>query len=431
MQSYLVLNQQLQTTIDKFDLNQSQGGCSLCIYHQGQLVSQLSSGIARIDKQTGKQTYWNSHTLSLNFSTGKGILATLVHILVSERLLNYDSYVAKYWQGFDKNGKEFIKLSDILSHSAGLFDITQITSHAKDMLDWQAMLDNVEQMSISHDNEKPVAYSALVSGWILGGIIEKVTGLSLQQALDEYLAKPLGIQGQLFFGVPDEKLSEVALPIRDKEHRNKPTLNEDTTETLEFYQSLPFYECWQKLATSQGISEKLTTQRINQLYFSPNDININDYRSALVPVGSRQFNYHHASSLQAKIPAANAVATSYAMATIYAMLANAGHWQGKTLISPTVFQQLSQIQNNQFDKIMPAVMQWRLGYHRVFSVCQKVENYQHAFGHMGYNGSVAWCDPTQQLAVAFLHNYDVTMLTDIRQFIINEIILKFFSEERE
>jgi CubicO group peptidase (beta-lactamase class C family) len=73
--------------------------------------------------------------------------------------------------------------------------------------------------------------------------------------------------------------------------------------------------------------------------------------------------------------------------------------------------------------VMPAVMRWRLGYHRVFSLLHDTTT---AFGHMGYNGSMAWCDPNRDLAVAFVHNYDVTMLGDIRQFILNETILNFF-----
>ncbi|STZ04983.1 Uncharacterised protein [Moraxella osloensis] len=81
----------------------------------------------------------------------------------------------------------------------------------------------------------------------------------------------------------------------------------------------------------------MTTQAINALYFQPANINIEDYKSALVPIGSRQFNYYHPVTLQAKIPAANGVASAIALATIYAMLANRGVWQGKTLINSAVF----------------------------------------------------------------------------------------------
>ncbi len=71
--------------------------------------------------------------------------------------------------------------------------------------------------------------------------------------------------------------------------------------------------------------------------------------------------------------------------------------------------------------INPHSMLWRLGYHRVFSVCHKVDN---GFGHMGYNGSMAWCDPSRELAVAFVHNFNSIMLNDVRGLVVNELILE-------
>lgn len=428
---YHALNQQLAQILSQFDLNQSLGGGSLAIYHQGNLVTALTHGSAQTDKATGAVTPWTPQTLSLNFSTGKGILVTLVHVLVSQGLLDYDTAIADYWPSFGQNGKQHITLRHVLSHEAKLFDITTITAHAKDMLDWAAMLVNVEQMGLStpsltsntcdnDENDNWVAYSALVSGWVVGGLIERVTQQPLQQALEQYLLAPLGLVGQVYFGVPESVLPTVAAQMRQKEGANKPVLAEDTESTLAFYQSLPFYPDWQAIAKT---AKPLTTQAVNSLYFNPSCIDINDYKSALVPVGSRQFNYYHPLSLQAKIPAANGVASSVALVTIYAMLSNQGEWQGKSVIQPQVFAELSRIHNKRIDKVMPAVMQWRLGYHRVFSLLHDTTT---AFGHMGYNGSMAWCDPNRDLAVAFVHNYDVTMLGDIRQFILNETILNFF-----
>lgn len=438
---YQALNQHLAQLLSQFDLNQKVGGCSLVIFHQGKAVTQLAHGIANVDKTNQQVTPWQPSTLSLNFSTGKGILVTLIHILVSQKLLAYDKTLASYWPAFAQNGKDSVTLRDMLTHESGLFNIVSITEHAKDMLDWQLMLSNVEQMALnsptntqssgnsSANKKQPVdqstessaAYSALVSGWVLGGLIEKVTQLPLQQALEYYLLEPLNLVGQVYFGVPKDKVEQVAGQIRVKETQVKPLLTQDADSTLQFYQSLPFYPEWLTLSQS---GSPLTTQAINALYFQPANINIEDYKSALVPIGSRQFNYYHPVTLQAKIPAANGVASAIALATIYAMLANRGVWQGKTLINSAVFKALSTIHNEQFDKIMPAVMAWRLGYHRVFSLFHDVSD---AFGHMGYNGSMAWCDPSRALAVSFVHNYDVTMLGDDRQFILNETILDFLA----
>lgn len=428
------LNQQLQTYLDNFAFDQKQGGCSVSIYHQNTLVTSLGAGEAYINSELQKPSPFTPHTLSLNFSTGKGILVTLIHVLVSQNLLDYDTPIAQYWQSFGQNGKEKITLRHVLTHEAGLFDVTSVTEHANDMLDWQAMIAKIEQMPVAsatllaqaQDKKSvaQVAYSALVSGWVLGGLIELVTCLPLQHALERYLLEPLQLVGQVYMGVPADKVGEVAKPFRDKEDRAKPILVADSQATLSFYQSLPIYALWQQQSSKypNTLGIPLTTQQINSLYFDTSQIDINTYKSSLVPVGSRQFNYYHPASLQAKIPAANTVASSHALATIYAMLANQGEWLGQRLILAKDFNSLHQIYNNQSDIIMPATMQWRLGYHRVFSL-QPVEN---AFGHMGYNGSMAWCDPSKKLAVAFTHNYDVTMMNDIRQFIINETILAYF-----
>lgn len=436
------LNTTLAKLLDQFDLNQPMGGCSLTIFHQGHRVTQLSHGVARVEQ--GEPIAWQADTLALNFSTGKGVLVTLIHVLVSQGLLDYDTPIASYWSDFAQNNKQAITLRQVLSHEARLFDITSITDDATDMLDWQSMLTKVAAMPISTvypSNQtgepitssntvasntvasnavasKIVAYSALVSGWVLGGLIEMVTQQPLQQALEHFLLQPLGIVGQVYIGVPSDKVTQVAGQMREKTTHTKPVLVEDKPTTLAFYQSLPFYKDWQT-----HTDQSLNTQTINQLYFEPKRLNMQTYKASLVPAGSRQFNYYDPASLQAKMPAVNCVASSNALAVIYAMLANGGQWQGKTIIQAAVFRQLSTLQNQQFDSVMPAQMDWRLGYHRVFSLFHDAAN---AFGHLGYNGSMAWCDPQRKLAVAFVHNYDVTMLNDIRQFILNETILDFF-----
>lgn len=263
-----------------------------------------------------------------------------------------------------------------------------------------------------------------MSGWVLGGLIEKVTNLSLQQALEQYLCEPLGLIGEVYFQLDLNKINQIAVPERviNLSNRTKPVITADTAEVLAFYQNLVCYPTWQKLSNKDS-KKPLSTQDINQLYFNIRKIDMADYKASLVPKQSRTFDYYHPQILTSQIPAANVVASSFAMAKIYALLANRGEIDGKILIDKKTFSKLKTIQNQQFDRVMPAMMNWRLGYHRVFSICHDVS---HAFGHTGYNGSMAWCDPSRALSLAFVHNYDVTMLTDIRQFIINETVLDLF-----
>ncbi|AMN49814.1 serine hydrolase domain-containing protein [Psychrobacter sp. P2G3] len=436
--------QRLQQLLTDLQLDDAPAGGSLVVYQAGRCIVQANVGMAQANIP------WQPETLSLNFSTGKGVLATLVHVLVSQQLLDYDKPIASYWPEFSSNGKANITLRTLMSHQANLFSITSIDADSEVLLDWDTMLDKIAAMPTTLPEDLSLyssAYSALVYGWVLGGVIESVTDMSLAGALRYYLTEPLDIADSCYFGVPGDKVDRVARLVKNfdisqqdhkaeqpqlRSRRNKPVLKADSENTLRIYANLPNYRCWkQHAATPHAVVESnndknidelstLDTAQINRLYLNTSQLNLKNYKSALIPANKQPIDYYNRQTLQAVIPAANGVASANALATIYAMLANGGTWQGQTLIDAATFEQLSTPQVMGMDAVMPAHMNWRLGYHRLFSVCADTES---GFGHMGYNGSVAWCDPTRQLSFAFIHNFDVTMLNDIRQFALTEAIL--------
>ena len=407
--------QDFPNLLKTLEFGDSPAGGSLVIYHNNQKVVDTSFGQALADKA------WNSHTLSVNFSIGKGIMATLIAILVSKKQLNYHTPICQIWSNFAKYGKEHISLKHILTHTAGLFDISSIKSDVDELLDWQLMSDKVAHMvpSAPQGQQKhhyASAYSALVSGWILGNVVERVTGLSLQQALDEYLAKPLGIEGELFYGLPKEKLGQVAKPVRyfyeNPTHRKKPLLKPDTPEILHRLSNYAITPLWQEVLQDTPI----TTANINKLYFDTTRMNLANYKNALMPNGKDGLEYHRDDVLQAVIPAANGVSTANALAKVYAMHANDGVWQDVEYIDTKTLHEMREIRVDGFDAVMPADMCWRMGFHRLFSL----QYTPLAYGHMGYNGSVAFADPQRKLSFAFIHNFDTTMLNDVRQFVLTE-----------
>ena len=433
------LQQYLQQLLGDLQLDDAPAGGALVVYQSGQCIAQASIGMAQA------QMPWQPDTLALNFSTGKGVLATLAHVLVSQQLLDYDLPIAHYWPAFAANGKADITLRVVMSHQANLFAINAIDVDNATLLDWNKMVVRVAAMPITTpDNYSAYdsAYSALVYGWVLGGLIEVVSEMTLAEALRHYLTEPLGIADSCYFGVPTEQVNHVAKLVKDFDttdkgssqlgsKRHKPTLKADSIATIETYQKLASYRCWQQLVAnheSTSANTPLNTTQINRLYFDHSSINANNYRAALVPASKLPIDYYDKQVQQAIIPAANGVVSAQALAVIYAMLANGGIWQGKTLIDSKTFSQLSTTQVTGQDAVMPAQMRWRLGYHRLFSICQN--NIEQGFGHMGYNGSVAWCDPTRQLSFAFIHNFDVTMLNDIRQFALTEALLAMLDQEK-
>lgn len=413
--------QDFDQLLQSLRFDETVAGGALVIFHQGERVVDTATGLALPDLP------WDSQTLSVNFSIGKGVMATLVAILVSQGLLDYHQKLTHYWPAFGQNGKQDISLEEILSHQANLFDITTITTEAIDLLDWQDMLERIERMPVAYpsgqkDKQYASAYSALVSGWILGGLVEKVTGQDLQTALNTYLAEPLGLVGQLYYGLPDDKLNQIARPeayfhlkMDAQMPRRKPVLKPDSPKTLETLASLEVASLW----SSALEGRTLNTANINRLYFDTSQMNLINYKNALMPNAKEGLAYYQADVLRAKIPAANGVSTANALATIYAMHANQGVWQDKQLIDGATLTKMRAIVTDGFDAVMPANMHWRMGFHRVFSL----QSTPSAYGHMGYNGSVAFCDPKRQLSFAFIHNFDTTMLNDVRQFALAEAAL--------
>lgn len=406
--------------LQQLQFNDLPAGGSLVIFKDGQEVVNTSVGKARLDGDDADQ-YWYDKRLSVNFSIGKGVMATLIAILVSRGLLDYDKPICHYWAEFGVNGKENITPRHILTHTSGLFDITSISQDLDELTDWQIMTAKVAQMSPTTpmgqaEHGYASAYSALVSGWILGGLVERVTNLSLQNALDEYLARPLGVVGQMYWGLPSDKLGEVAKPLRyfsEDNNKRKPTLKPDTPEILDALASFDVSPLWADKV------ESLTTANINKLYFDTSKMNLANYKNALMPNGRDGLAYHQDKVLQAVIPAANGVTTAHALATLYAMHANDGKWGGHTFITPDVLCDMRAVRVDGFDAVMPANMRWRSGFHRLFSL----QNTPNAYGHMGYNGSVAFCDPDRKLSFAFIHNFDTTMLNDVRQFVLMEMAI--------
>ena len=382
----------IANTFKKIQPAHGRGGSALTIYFKGKKVVDVWTGQLKTD------TPWQQDSMALSFSTGKAVLATLLHRLVDQGILDYDQPLAYYWPEFAQNGKDKITIRHVLSHQSGLFDIRQNIKSAAQMLEWQQMLHVFEQATPRFEAGKDTAYQALTFGWLLGGVIEKATGESLESVFQKELVEPLQLDGA-YFGVPNAELDRVARPIilppssellaADSDN------NKDQSKTASKKRP-PLLANGKRPLSLQEKALKLA------------GINPYDAEDALMPKGASRFSFFSDRALQACIPAANGVFTARSLAKMYAMLSNGGEIDGKAYLSPERVQLLSQVQTTQRDRIMMLPMNWRLGYHRVLTLGKRVPE---GFGHIGYNGSGAWCDPSRELSFAYVHNFAGSSVT--------------------
>lgn len=370
------------------DSRTAYGGAALAVYFQGQKVVDIYTG------QKSASELWQADTLSICYSTGKGVLATLAHIMVSQGLVEYDLPIAHYWPEFAQNGKAQMTLRHILSHQSGLYDVRNNIAEATEMADWHHMLDIMAKAKPRFSFGEDLAYQPLTFGWLVGGVLEKASGQTLAHLMQLYLVDPLALDGA-YFGVPSDQLHRVARPLLKPKNDAHQAADKKQTAVRKM-------SAFDKLIELSGQNPQ-------------------DFQDAMIPKGMKKFSFFSDEGIQAVIPAANGAFTANSLAKIYAMMASRGVWDGQQLIDAETFAKLSEVQSRKRDRIMPIPMHWRLGYHRVLSLGKSSKG----FGHIGFNGSGAWCDPERQLSFAYTHNFATGSLTgDYRLWTLTQETLR-------
>ncbi|KAF9408725.1 hypothetical protein BGZ94_002213 [Podila epigama] len=149
-------------------------GGSLAIFADGKPKVDIAAGFKDIK---GTQPYTNN-TLQQVYSSGKVIEGIVIARLVQSGFLDYDAKVSDYWPEFAQNGKEDVRLVDVMTHESGIFFLDD----AKD-LNWESLKDKeafsallARQPHYFGKNHKGVkrAYQAVTRGWYLNEIVRRV-----------------------------------------------------------------------------------------------------------------------------------------------------------------------------------------------------------------------------------------------------------------
>lgn len=366
-------------------LARSGGGASLCVYQDGRCVVDLWGGVA---DRAGRP--WRRDTMSLSFSTTKGVASTALHMLADRGAIGYDEPVAAYWPEFGRAGKQGITVRQVLAHQAGLYDVRGMIAHARELMDWDRMTD---ALAAARPRDVGVsAYHALTYGFLVGELVRRVSGLEFSEFICREIAEPLGLDG-LYCGVPPAELARAAELIGARRR------DDDARRVSPVRRAV-------RRAALRAVGRALRLQ---------------DAGRALMPHGIGDLDFSSPELLRATIPAANGVFTARALARMYAALADGGSLDGVRLMSEATVRAASEVQSRQRDRVLKFDMKWRLGYHRVGSLRGSPRA---AFGHFGYGGSGAWADPRRRLAVALTLNTGTgTPFGDLRILRINAVAL--------
>jgi CubicO group peptidase (beta-lactamase class C family) len=342
------------------------GGAALCVYHRGECVADTWGG-----SRDAEGSPWEEDTLCLAYSTTKGVASTLLHILVDRGLLDYDAPVCEFWPEFAQAGKQKVTVRQLMCHEAGLYDIRSLVDHARQMLDWEHMVSALAAAAPDHEPGSAHGYHGFTYGWLVGELIQRVTGGSFRELLQSEIAAPLELDG-LYCGLPPEQMPRRArlVPMRFQ-GRDPDRL-------------------------------RATARRMNRLFSATHiPVDLSRVAAALMPRGIHEIDFNSEELVSASIPSANGMFTARSLARMYAALAGGGALDGVRLISRQTLERAIRVQNRGIGRVIPFSMHWRLGYHRAPTVGVRVPR---GFGHFGFGGSGAWADPDRDLSVALVLN---------------------------
>ena len=362
------------------------GGAAVCVYHRGEKVVDIWGGV-----KDAAGTPWQADTMSVSFSTTKGVTSTVLHRLVDRGLLDYDDPVAKFWPEFAREGKAGVTVRHLLTHQAGLYAIRRMIDHAGRMRDWAYMTDVLARSAPVLIPGTASAYHGITFGWLVGEVIQRVTDRPFAEVIQRELAQPLELDG-LYIGAPAEAAARAAaLLVPDSGRRRMGDLAG-------------------RIRRAQRV---ISTLRV--------PIDLGRIADALMPSGVEHFEWAAPETLAASIPAANGLFTARALAKLYAALAAGGALDGVRVLSEATLARATAVQSRGFDLVVPFPMHWRLGYHRAATTRGTPPR---AFGHYGFGGSGAWADPDRQLAMAMVLNSGIgTPFGDLRTFRISGRVL--------
>ncbi len=352
---------------------EQRAGSAVCVYHRGRQVVDVWGGV-----RNAAGDRWQADTVAPSFSTTKGVVSTLLHRLVDEGRAHYDDPVARYWPAFAANGKANITLRQALTHQAGLYRIRDLISDPQEMLDWPHMLEVMAAAAPVHEPGAAHGYHAITYGWLLGGLIEALAEAPLAEVLRTRLVEPLGLDGA-FIGLPEDALGRRA----------------ELTRGISGPGSLRDRSDGGSASRWRARAGALVTRALRGV-----GVDLDEFDAALNPF-TAAFDWNAPATVQASIPAANGQFTARSLARIYAMLAAGGELDGVRVLSQQRVRELGVVVSRSRDRVLQLPMHWRLGYHRAFSFGRQSPS---AFGHYGYGGSGAFCDPTRELAVALTLN---------------------------
>ena len=323
-------------------------GASFCVTKDGETVVDLWGGFADIE---GTRP-WEKDTIVNVYSTTKTMTALTALLLADRGELDFDAPVAKYWPEFAASGKADVKVSHLMSHSAGLSGWREPMTN-DDLYDWEKATSLLAAQAPLWEPGTAPGYHAITQGYLVGEVIRRVAGKSVGTLFREEIAGPLG--ADFHIGLPASEDARVAdlKPPADASISADPTMTE-----------------------------------IKKITFSNPGIDVSETRTR--------------AWRGAEIPAAGGTGNARSVATIHTILANGGMANGKRFMSEAGCRKALEEQIQGTDLILGIPVRYGLGFGLSGPMSPALNEHSMFWG--GYGGSIALIDMEAHTTMSYAMN---------------------------
>lgn len=334
----------IQAYLDKVVEEEKERGIQVAVYFEGKLVVNAYAGYSDLERKKSI----NEKTLFPIFSVGKGIAATVIHILAEQGKLDYDIPMAEYWPAFGVNGKKNITVRQILNHTAGLQNMPMGLS-CNDLSHWNKMVRETQKLKPSSKPGSKFAYHGITFTWLVGELAQIVDGRSFSEIMNATICQPLKIK-EMYIGLPKSLGNKVAI-------LDEPSPNPEMMKTKE-PTAIPAWIC--------PLADWMNTK----------------------------------SARHACLPSSNGIMSAQAIARHYAALLLGGV-DGVELLPFKRLKIATQRQRLNDGTYIHRGLGYSLGGEKNSIYGPR----NSAFGHGGYGGSVGFADPKYKFAMALTKNH--------------------------
>jgi CubicO group peptidase (beta-lactamase class C family) len=163
-------------------------GAQLVVRNNGEYLFDQSAGYTNNQKNLPI----TPDTIFLTFSLTKPYTSACIFKLIDQNQLNLGDKIGDFWPEFSCSGKEEMTIKQVLLHQSGL-PKTRLIYQIINSPNWKKIITDLEKQKPDFPPGTKTAYQLLNYGFILGEVIERVSGLPVDKFLNENFLDPLGL----------------------------------------------------------------------------------------------------------------------------------------------------------------------------------------------------------------------------------------------